>query len=737
MTGTLLHWSTLTSSTAYYKDLEQDLPSFVAVVDELDYTADVVSEIMAMNVNNKLVQGILIVNSTMISSDATYANSAPTSPRGENTPSYQLTPDYDYEWNTNGDGLMMEDLYGIPSGYVNDVEIGNYILQSAKDQSELLLSSSSSNGSTSASTSSSGIFSKNHFPAPPILAEFDLYMGPETMDTATCLSWIDNDDVWRPKCLPLGGNSVWAQAGSPPTATANNNDDGGNNNAKDSIVLVATNIDSTSMFHDMVPAANTAASNILTLLMAAKLIGDAVNDEILDGFNKKIVFAFFQGEQYGYMGSRSFLRDVAYPGFECDSDPVPTVAKKEDDENYHRRSCLSPLRYDLAFSNLGNIDSMIAVDQIGVLNENQTFYVHDTGNNDGLSDIFQSMSSDDWTINEGSAGSIPPSPLSSLVSLSEGGVGGVVLSGYDDAFVNDAYYLSHLDSKDSNNINLDSIAKAATLVAQAAVAHAYNGNNGYYNDAVEYAQGLIADLDPENENLLDLANCLFENGKCATLKTYSNMERLNSRDEKDLDVGIGQSLGTPPNYYVSVYDGRNGQAYAYIDGDTYGSYNGETAYGKNSNDAVLVRPNVLEMAIHGLLNDFLGRGSNSDDQGFTSCKSLSDCSSVSYCSSDGDSAVCSGSNVCVCSRSHFHMALDEAITPAQNNSTGKFVISDSDEGISASYSEPYWSSSIGVHVYRDGGNNGGWAFGAGTILAAAWGGATIYLKNMLKKEKLY
>lgn len=151
---------------------------------------------------------------------------------------------------------------------------------------------------------------------------------------------------------------------------------------------------------------------------------------------------------------------------------------------------------------------------------------------------------------------------------------------------------------------------------------------------------------------------------------------------------------------------------------------------------MLVRPNFLEMGISGLLNDFLGRGSNVDQE-FTSCKSLSDCSSVTYCSSEGDSAICSGNNVCVCSRSHFHLAVDEAIVPSPNNRTGLFVISDSDEGISASYSEPYWSSSIGVHIYRDGGKNGGWAFGIGMTLAFVWGTGTFYLKNMLRKEKLY
>jgi nicastrin len=741
MTGTLLHWSTLTAATGadYYTNLEPTLPSFIAVLEEDEFTSENVAQLMYMNTNSKLLQGVLVLNSTFTSSDSSassYANSAPVSPRGQNTPSYQLTPGYDYEWNANGDGLLLQDMYGIPSGYVNDVETGEYMSQIAKEQSEFLLASSSSSSSSSEDSKSSGggIFSGKNLDIPPILAEFDLYMGPEEVDTPTCLSWTNNDGEWAPKCLPLGGNSVWAKAGSPSAAKDNNGDD--DNNAEESIILIATNLDSTSMFHDLAPGANTAASNILTVLMAAKLLGESVDDDTLDNLNKKIAFAFFQGEQYGYMGSRSFLRDVA--GFECDDGlTVPTVSNKKDDENYTKMSCLNPLRHDLAFSNLGSIDSMIAVDQVGLLSDENTFYVHDSNTGDGLSDMLLAMTSDDWTVSEGSAGSIPPTPLSSLQKISEGGAGGVVLSGYDATFVDNAFYLSHLDSNVNVNINLESIAKAATFVARTALASAYDENKGYYDDAVEYAQGVIAELESDDETLLDLSNCLLTDGKCDTLVTFSSKERLNSREETGLDVGIGQQLGTPPNYYVSIFDGRNGQAYAFVGGKTYGSYTDEDVeYGKDSRDAVLIRPNVLEMGIHGLLNDFLGRGSNGDDE-LSACKSSSDCTDVSYCSSSGDSAVCSGNNVCVCSRSHYHIALDEAIAPAQNNYTGYFTISEDDEGVSPIYSEPYWDSNIGVRVYRDGAGNGGWALGAGIVLAGAWVVSTIFMKNTLRKQKLY
>ena len=48
--------------------------------------------------------------------------------------------------------------------------------------------------------------------------------------------------------------------------------------------------------------------------------------------------------------------------------------------------------------------------------------------------------------NEGNAGNIPPTPLSSLVKLSGGDVGGLVLTGYDEKFVKE--FTHKIDSDD-------------------------------------------------------------------------------------------------------------------------------------------------------------------------------------------------------------------------------------------------------------------------------------------------
>lgn len=720
MVGTVLHWSTVSNNVSY-----GNLPKFVAVLDQYEYNAEVVEQIRS--IGGDMLQGILVVNHTDVSSSSiSYSNQAPQSPRGQNTPSSELTPDNQKVWNLNGDGLMLEDLYGVPTSYVSQYDMAAYITSVSLQQSQDLLNEISGGNS--------GAFHENTRNFPPIVAEFDMYMGPEEMDSKSCLSWIDTDGTWNPKCLPLGGNSIWAKAGTPNNRNSNGD---GNNDQKKPIVMIATNLDSTSMFHDIVRGAHTSASNILTVLMAAKLFGEAVQASELDSLDNDVMFAFFQGENYGYLGSRSFFRDVAYPGFQCDDGMTVAQQAKQSDEADPKMSCLYPLRYDLDFTNLGQIKNMIAVDQIGITADNNKLFVHDSGKSyysDGtLSSILTGLSSDNFSIQESQSNAIPPTPLSSLVNLSGGTVGGVVIAGYDEYFQENQWFLSHLDSTDGLSLDLTTIANAATIIAKTAFMVA-SGCNGVCD-----AGDVIATLAADDYTLNDLASCFFTNGNCDIITKYARTERLNNRDQSGMDVGDGVSLGNPPNYYVSVYDHRNGQPYVVVDGTMYGAYNGNE-YGSNKSDQFLIRPSQLESAIYGLLNDFLGRGSldSNSQSSLVSCETSTDCSSIKYCSSaSSDIPVCTGGKKCVCSRSHYHVALDESLIASPNNRTGVFVVTDYDQGISPMYTEPYWSNDIGVHVYRATKKTATWTFFLGPIVTIVCITLALQTRKSLRKEKLY
>ena len=135
------------------------------------------------------LRGIIVVNSTVSeNSRDSFFSPSPQTPQGYGTPSSAISLSLEYEWNPTGQSLTMLDLSSLPIVYVQDIGVSNYLIDVANDQSDDIY--------------------------PAIVAEFNYYMGPPDSNSDECLSWIDRDGVWRPKCLPLGGNSVWATAGS-------------------------------------------------------------------------------------------------------------------------------------------------------------------------------------------------------------------------------------------------------------------------------------------------------------------------------------------------------------------------------------------------------------------------------------------------------------------------------------------------------------------------------------------
>ena len=77
---------------------------------------------------------------------------------------------------------------------------------------------------------------------------------------------------------------------------------------------------------------------------------------------------------------------------------------------------------------------------------------------------------------------------------------------------------------------------------------------------------------------------------------------------------------------------------------------------------------LLEMSIHGLLDDYFGRGS-AFNNGDGDDKVVEFVQRHKSCCSSPNTVVCSGTKICVCFRMWYHMALNEAINPIPNNST--------------------------------------------------------------------
>jgi nicastrin len=689
-----------------------DPTNYVALVEDYNMITATIDILQADHVNTGRLQGILVLNSTSLKTGYTLYSPDTAYVQGDNTPSVQVNYGgaVQYKWNSRGQGLTNYDLHGIPIAYIMD----SYVAQELRIEGQASSSSSSNNKAT-----------KN-----AIVAEFNYYMGPETMDSNTCLSWRDvSNQQWKPKCLPLGGLSVWAHVGSPP--------DGQNPKP---IIFLTAGMDATNLYHDLSYGSNTAASNIIAMIMAAKLLGNALTDVQYDALPNRIVLALFQGETYGFIGSRRFLRDMAYPGFKCNSEVVRSNTQLGEKSDY---GCLNPLRHNLRFMDLGNqIGSMLSIDQIGHAVANGILYVHGDADNSPIVNLLKNVGTNQFSVAASSAVDTgygypyPPSPYTSLLSLSEGAIPGAVLTGYDYDFPSKLPYHSQNDVPDY--IELTTIAATATIMARTVLAAAYDdgtySGQGDYATPTAYAKNLIPELLYNDAVLVEIANCFLRDGNCHLIQNYTKIESSNA------GVNIGESLGVPPNYYVGTYHGGRGQPFVQVGDNIYGAYNGSD-YGKKKTDVISLQPKQLEATIYGLFNDFLGRGSTSSSDTTTSCKKSSDCHNVeNLCQNNVyDTATCAGSGICVCIRAQYHIAVDEALRSVEQMSPGYFVIdAETDAGISPIYTEPYWSSSVGVRIYRNANALPGYiSLVAGIGIGAASFFGALVLKVGMKKEKLY
>ncbi len=716
------------SGPIFYYDGSSSVPSgedYVAVIEDFLMTVELINTLLSSNDNGNL-KGIMVLNGTSVNESNEFVSSGPTYPLGYGTPSEGISyGDNSFAWNANGDGLVHADLYGVPMTYINEEETSYYIRNAAKEQNDLSV----------------------------IHSEFNYYMGPDGITSKECLAWVDTESGdWNPKCAPLGGTSVWGFAGSPPKKTSSNYpvDYEGNDNANNyantykSAVVVGTSIDSTSMFHELVPGANEGASNVLATIMAAYLLGKSVDDATLDQLPNRIVFGFFEGEAYGYLGSRRFFNDIY--NFKCDDQyKVRSVARDDNSD----MACLYPMRPSLRFKDIGDIAAMLTVDQVGVPTGDGNLYVHNSGEGgmgSFLAKVMMSSGTSYYTAVASAAQNgndgypYPPTPLTSLRSVSGGNVDGAVLTGYDYKFTKRPPYQSHLQW--GQGMNLKAIASAATIMARTALAAAYDNGDYDYETAATYAGNTISELSYDDELLVELADCLFADGNCKLLKKYASMEAANDRDKTGFEIGSGQSLNNPPNYYVGIFHTNNGQPFVKVGSDYYGSYDGEK-YGKSRGDGFGMQPKMLQQALRNMLHSFLGKGSSmaaGDGSAASpkSCSSAGKCNGISYCGTDGDSATCSADNVCVCKRGFYHIALDEAVDPTPNKDTGFFDISASDAGVSPLWTEPFWANNVGVTMYRRTESVTGWyVLGGGLVFSCFCFFVTVLLKVGMKKEKLY
>ncbi|XP_057302420.1 nicastrin-like [Hydractinia symbiolongicarpus] len=263
-------------------------------------------------------------------------------------------------------------------------------------------------------------------------------------DTPTCRRKTDIFNlIGSTYCDPLADNNVYGTL-YPLVGNIGNDD----------IVVAATRMDSTAFFHDFGPAADNGVTGIVTLLAAAKALGDYKRQLLATNRTdnlKPIMFTFFNGEVWDYIGSSRMVWDMErdnfpYPG----NNPHDGNDVKVNDNVYTSKIKLS------------NIGYFIEIGQVG-LGKDGKIFAHSDPISQNKSSVKDKVAAiiDALNVAAANASAPPPGvpknqplpPASFQRFLRSRAIPGVVLTDHEKEFAN-KYYNSRFDNSENLKINL-------------------------------------------------------------------------------------------------------------------------------------------------------------------------------------------------------------------------------------------------------------------------------------------
>jgi len=334
------------------------------------------------------------------------------------------------------------------------------------------------------------------------------------------------DCLKRATCLPVGGFSVWTTL-DRLNATSNRK-----------VVLATAMMDSSALFHDMAVGANFYQSGLVALLGAVKALNQ-FNSSLasssssssssclsLDQVEKKIMVAILQGEQFGYVGSRRFAKDLK-EGLQC-----------EQPSHKYSDMCVRPYKPSTLFTNINltQIDSIIEVGAIGSIGNDgrgggNDVFVHrshlrsnDKIASENLQQLALNLSSSsssssssiplNFTTPDASLRSLPPSSIPSFLEMMPPSmdVGAIHISDSNSSF-KDPFFLSRYDTNITASQRLQ-LCDVARSVARLLYGAAGGGESANVSGCLE-----AIDSEVDCEHIIQLFDCFTqdqENGReCA------------------------------------------------------------------------------------------------------------------------------------------------------------------------------------------------------------------------------
>lgn len=378
-----------------YKNIEH-IDQSSSILIQLDDMVDLMRRLSNDTGLARKVAGVLVESSTKLQNESKGFSPVEKFPQAEFSPYQKLN----YEWNPLGSSIMWSS-YNFPIFLLD--EDSTVVLQKIADKNE-----------------------KNKQAYKVDVAEFNLVMQTTksgTHDSESCLK--------QQSCLPLGGYSVMSSL--PPI-------DVSSTQKPKSIVLAMASMDSASFFRDKSPGADSPLSGMISLVAAVDALSHLGD---LDELNKQLVFLFFTGEAWGYLGSRRFLAEL-----DMGTDAVHGL-----------NSSLIEMVLEIGSVGKGfsqGVSSFFAHASRDLPATKKTL--------DAFRHAHNSLRSDSINISMASSSNpgIPPSSLMAFMRKNPL-TSGVVLEDFDSAFSN-KFYHSQLD--DLSNIDSKSLVAAASLVAR-------------------------------------------------------------------------------------------------------------------------------------------------------------------------------------------------------------------------------------------------------------------------------
>ncbi|KAH9101318.1 hypothetical protein LEN26_015746 [Aphanomyces euteiches] len=585
--------------------------------------------------NGEWIKGVMVYPTN---SSATF-NYEVTTPQGKGTVDGGLNPAFgDYVWNPKGRGIMAQSLPYPIIEVESEASVQPYLDMARKNDN-------TGTGNTF------GVVFKG-------LMEY--YFGPSKMDSISCLNFKNIYGERSPKCLPVGGQSAWAVKGDLSIDKP--------------LVVAMAPMDTTAFSQVYAPGANAGASSLVALLAAA----DALKSIASTSLKKHIVFAAFQAESYGFVGSRRFLADLQAS--------CATTVKSATP--FGTSFCASPITSTLAFKqiSLAKIDAAIAIDQVGQTT-NDKFYLHLNPkatklSNSSILQWFTNAPSAKGNFNQSSVEAIPPGPLTSFLNDKEYGNASLVsavLTGYDSAFM--PTYHSRADT--NNSIQADKVVQAAQVLAEA-----------LFTAAAVPGTAVPSTISVNATLVADLMNCITSNWRCGTMKAYSKLLVTSMNDYLDFSDSSIPSYMQPVHLYTSVYS-ENRMPTIRVNKTTV-----EAKLDQPWQDSFKL--NLYPNAYETFTRAFLAASVADPNDSPKSCSTITDCGD--------DSLDCIYPGVCVRRSAYFHDALSPGLEREVTYGLYKVV----NESMPL-WTEPNWGT-LGTLVYPDPGNTIGYVtLGSGVV----------------------